>query len=139
MNDKVGKLGAGYVWLFALGAVLIGAASGYVTAGLGAKVSSTVYFGVFVLSGFASTALTKANALVSVIAFLIASTLSAAAYYWVAAQAMMDASSALGAAEAGGALGAAIGLFVAAITFLVSAIGGVSGSLAGLRVRKQLA
>lgn len=139
MNDRIGKLGAGYVWLFALGALVLGAGSAYVTSGLGTKVVSAVYFGVFVLSGFASTALTKANALVAMIACLLASAASAAAYYWVAAQAMADATSALGAADAGGTLGAALGAFVAVITFVVSAAGGVGGSIAGARVRKQLA
>ncbi len=137
MNDKIGKLGAGYAWLFAFAALALGAASAYVTAGFGAKVSSAVYFGVFVLSGFAATALTKAHAMMSVVAFVLASAASAAAYYWVAAQAMADATSALGAADAGGALGAAVGAFVAVITFIVSAAGGVSGTLAGARVRKQ--
>lgn len=136
MNDKIGKLGAGYAWLFALSALALGAGSAYVTAGLGAKVSSAVYFGVFMISGFAATALTKAHALVSVIAFMLASAASAAAYYWVVAQAMADATSALGAANTGGALGAALGMFVAVITFIVSAAGGVGGSLAGARVRK---
>lgn len=137
MNDKIGKLGAGYAWLFALSAIAIGAGSAYVTAGLGAKVSSAVFFGVFVVFGFAATALTKAKALMAVAAFLLASLASAGAYYVVAAQAMAEATSALGAADAGGALGAAIGAFVAVITFIVSAVGGVGGTLAGARVRKQ--
>ena len=139
MNDKIGKLGAGYVWLFALGAVALGAGSAWLTAGLGAKVSSAVYFGVCLLSGFAATALTKANALLSLSAFFLASIASAGAYYFVALQAVSDATGALGAAEAGGALGAALGVFVALITFFVSAAGGTSGVLAGIRARKQLA
>ncbi len=138
MNDKVGKLGGGYAWLFALGAIALGAGAAYVTAGMGSKVSSGIYFAVFLISGFAATALTKAHALMSVLAFVLASGISAAAYYWVAAQAMADATSALGAAEAGGTLGAAVGIFVAVITFIVSAVGGVGGTIAGARVRKQL-
>jgi hypothetical protein len=139
MNDRVGKLGAGYVWLFALGAVLVGAASGYVTAGMDAKIAQGIFLAIFAGAGFASTVLTKAKALVSVGAFLVASAGSAVAYYWMAAQAMAEATGALGAAEAGGVLGAAVGLFVAVITFVVSATGGVGGALAGLRLRKQLA
>src|SRR5690606_886351 len=109
-----------YAWLFALGAIVIGAGSAYVTAGLGAKVSSAVFFGVFAVFGFAATALTRAKAIVAVAAFLLASIASGAAYYVVAAQAMAEATRALGAADAGGVLGAAIGGFVAVITFLVS-------------------
>jgi hypothetical protein len=138
MNDKVNKLGAGYVWLFALGAVLLGAASAYATAGLGAKVSSAVYFAIFLFSGFGATVLTKANALVSAGVFLLASIVSAAAYYWVTMQTMADAANALGAADAGGMLGAALGIFVAIVTFGVSASGGVGGVIAGSRVKKQL-
>lgn len=137
MNERLGKHGAGYVWLFALAALVVGAGAAYVTGGLGAKVSSAVYFGVFVISGFASTALTKANAVMSILAFQASSVASAAAYYWVTALAMAEATSALGAADAGGMLGAAVGLFVAVITFFVSAAGGVGGSLAGVRVRRQ--
>lgn len=138
MNDKLGKLGAGFVWLFALGAVALGAGSAWLTAGLGAKVSSAVYFAVFLLSGFAATALTKANALMSLSAFFLASIASATAYYFVALQAVAEATGALGAAEAGGVFGAALGVFVAVITFFVSAAGGTSGVLAGIRARKQL-
>ncbi len=139
MNDKIGKLNAHYVWLFALGAVLIGLGGAYATAGLGAKVSSGVYFGTFLVSSFAATALTKAKALLSLAAFLLASLLSAAAYYFIALQAVTEATQAVGVVEAGGALGAALGFFVAATTFVVSASGGVGGTLAGLRARRQLA
>lgn len=139
MNEKIGKLSAGYVWLFALAAVLASIGGAYATAGLGAKVSSAVYFGVFLVSGFAATALTKANALVSLAAFLGASLISAGTYYLITVQAVAEATDALGAAEAGGMLGAALGIFIAVITFLVSAAGGVSGTLAGIRARKQLA
>ena len=138
MNDKIGKLNAHYVWLFALAAVFIGLGSAYATAGMGAKVSSGLYFGTFLVSSFAATALTKAKAAMSLTAFLGASVLSAAAYYLIALQAVADATQALGAAEAGGMLGAALGIFVAVITFFVSAAGGVSGALAGLRARRQL-
>jgi len=139
MNDKIGKLNAHWVWLFALGAVLLSLGGAYATAGLGAKVSSAVYFGVFLFSGFAATVLTKAKAAMSLAAVLGASILSAASYYFIAMQAVADATGAMGAAEAGGMLGAALGIFVAVITFFVSAAGGVSGALAGLRARKQLA
>ncbi|MEC7524118.1 MAG: hypothetical protein VYE22_29830 [Myxococcota bacterium] len=139
MNDKIGKLGGVWVWLFALSAVLLGMGSGYVTAGMGAKISSAVYFGIFLVSGFAAMALTKAKALLGIAAFLLAALISAAGYFWVAAQAMTEATSALGAAEVGGTLGAAMGAFVAVITFLVSATGGVTGAVAGVRARKQLA
>ena len=135
MESKLGKLSSAYVWLFALCAVVVGAGSAYITSGLGAKVSSGVYFAIFLVSGFAATALTEAKALVGVGAMLLASTISAAVYYFVAMQAMVDATSALGAADAGGAFGAAIGAFVAVVTFFVSAAGGVSGSVAGSRVR----
>ncbi|HJL16405.1 MAG TPA: hypothetical protein RMH99_12155 [Sandaracinaceae bacterium LLY-WYZ-13_1] len=137
MNDKIGTLAAGYVWLFALGAVLLGAGSGYLTAGMDAEVGQGVFLAIFAGAGFASTLLTKAKALVSVGAFLVAAFGSAATYYVLAAQAMAEATGALGAAEAGGVLGAAVGAFVAVITFLVSATGGIGGALAGMRVRKQ--
>lgn len=138
MNEKIGKLNAHWVWAFALGAVLLGIAGAYATTSLGPKVSSGVYFAVFLASGFAATALTQAKAFLSLTAFLAASLLSAAGYYFVALQAVADASQALGAAEAGGVLGAALGAFVAVITFFVSAAGGVSGALAGLRAKKMV-
>ena len=139
MNDKIGKMGSAWVWLFALGAVLFGMGSGYVTAGMSAKISSGVYFGVFIVSGFAAMALTQAKAWLGIAAFLLAALVSAAGYYWIAAQAVADATSALGAAEAGGTIGAAMGAFVAVVTFLVSATGGVTGAVAGVRARKHLA
>ncbi len=138
MNEKIGKLSAHWVWAFALCAVVLGIGAAYATAGLGPKVSSAAYFGVFLACGFAATALTKAKALLSLTAFLGASLLSAAGYYLVAVQAVADATGALGGAEAGGMLGAAVGIFVAVITFFVSAAGGVGGALAGLRAKKQL-
>ena len=72
MNDKIGKMGSAWVWLFALGAVLFGMGSGYVTAGMSAKISSGVYFGVFIVSGFAAMALTQAKAWLGIAAFLLA-------------------------------------------------------------------
>ncbi|MCC6873237.1 MAG: hypothetical protein IT378_02925 [Sandaracinaceae bacterium] len=138
MQDKVGKLGSGFVWLFALLAVLIGIGSGYATQGLDAKVSSAVYFGVFLAAGFAGTVLTKARALSSIAAFLLASLASAGTYYAIASSAVSDAAGALGGGEAGGMLGAAIGIFVAVITFFVSMAGGIGGALAGIRARNQL-
>ena len=87
MNDKIGKMGSAWVWLFALGAVLFGMGSGYVTAGMSAKISSGVYFGVFIVSGFAAMALTQAKAWLGIAAFLLAALVSAAGYYWIAAQA----------------------------------------------------
>jgi len=138
MNEKIGKLNAGWVWAFALGAVVLGVGLAYATSGLGPKVSSAAYFGTFLVSGFAAAAFTKAKALISLSAFLLGSLISAAAYYFVTLAAVAETTQALGAAEAGGALGAALGVFVAVITFLVSAAGGVSGVLAGVRARTTL-
>lgn len=77
---------------------LVSIAAAYATAGLGPKVSSAAYFGVFLASGFAATVFTKAKALLSLTAFLGASLISAATYYLIAMQ--------------------AVGVFVAVITFV---------------------
>src|SRR5262245_23135060 len=119
MQNNFGKLSSGFVWLFALGAVLVGIAGAYATADLGSTVSSAVYFGIFAIAGFAGTAFTKAKAWAGVVAFLLAASMAAGTYYWITMQAVSETAGALGGGEAGGMLGAAIGIFVAAITFVV--------------------
>jgi hypothetical protein len=139
MQNNFGKLASGFVWLFALAAVLLGIAGAYATADFGSTVSSAVYFGIFAIAGFAGAAFTKAKGLASVGAFLLAACLAAGAYYWVTMQTVAEATNALGAGgEAGGMLGAAIGIFVAVITFVVSLTGGIGGVMVGLRARKQI-
>ncbi|MFZ5786751.1 MAG: hypothetical protein ACOY3Y_09945, partial [Acidobacteriota bacterium] len=61
MNGKVGALDGKLVWLFALAAVALGIGAAYATSGLGATVSSAVYFGVFAVTGFLATLLTRAK------------------------------------------------------------------------------
>jgi hypothetical protein len=135
MNDKAGTMSSGLVWAFALGAVVLGVVGGYATAGLGAKVSSAVFFGCFLVGGFLGTFLTKAQTWLASIAFVLASIISAGVYYGVAAGAFESAGSE--GAEAG-MLGAFVGVFVAAITLVSTLVAGLGGCIAGGRAKKMM-
>lgn len=133
MSEKVGTMNSGLVWLFALGAIVLGVAGAYATAGLGAKVSSAVFFFVFAGAGFGATLLTKAKTWMATAAFVLASLLSAGVYYGIASGAM----SAEAGAEAG-MFGAFLGAFIALITLVVSLVAGVSGCVAGARAKAMM-
>ncbi len=143
MNGKVGTLDGKLVWLFALAAVALGIAATYATAGLGAKVSSAVYFGVFAVAGFLATLLTQARTGIAVLAFLVGSVMSAGAYFYVASSTVASAAGSVAAAgggdaAVGSALGAFVGAFVAIVTLVVSLVGGIGGCVAGARAKRTV-
>ena len=135
MSEKVGTMNGGLVWLFALAAIVLGVLGGYFTAGLGAKVSSAVFFGAFLIAGFLGTLLTRAKTWLAAVAFVLASIISAGVYYGIAAGAV---SGAAGDGGEAGMLGAFVGLFVAAITLFASLVAGVSGCIAGARAKATM-
>lgn len=136
--NKIGTMHPQLVWLFALGAVLLGGISGYVTQGASAGVASAVYFGIFSVSAFAAMALTRAKALLGVGAFLAASLCAAAGYYFMVASATAEAASQLGASGEGiGAVGSVMGGFVAVIVALGTTVAGITGVVAGNKFRKK--
>ncbi|MEM9069924.1 MAG: hypothetical protein AAGE52_15535 [Myxococcota bacterium] len=136
--DKIGSLNKNFVWLFAVAALGLSIASGFVTSGMGGTIASAVYFGIFAVSGFLAMALTQAGTGMGVVAFLVASLSSAAGYYFVIASATQEATSALGAnAEATGVAGAFIGGFFAVIILIGTLVAGISGVVAGGRFRKK--
>jgi hypothetical protein len=135
MNDKIGTMSSGLVWIFALGALVIGLAGGYATAGLGAKVSSAVFFFAFAATGFGATLLTRAKTWLAAVAFVLASLVAAGAYYGIASS--MISSSASAGTDAG-LFGAFLGAFVALITLIVSLIAGVGGCVAGARAKSMM-
>ncbi|HJK92722.1 MAG TPA: hypothetical protein RMH85_32770 [Polyangiaceae bacterium LLY-WYZ-15_(1-7)] len=137
--DKIGSLDAKFVWLFALAAVLLGAGSGYVTSGMGGSVASAVYFGIFSVSGFLATLLTRSKVGMAIGAFALASLLSAGGYYFLVASATQEATEALGATGDTGALGAFMGGFVAVIVLVGTLVAGIAGTVTGGRFRKKLA
>ena len=90
MQNLIGKYSRHTVWLFALGAVPLGIAAAYATAGLGPKVTAAVYAGIVGLAGFASTFTTKARTRGAVLAFLVAALAAAAVYYLVVSAVFRD-------------------------------------------------
>ncbi len=136
--NKIGTMNPHLVWLFALGATLLGLASGYVTQNAGTAISSAVYFGIFSVSAFGAMALTRAKALAGVGAFTIAALLSGGAYYFIVAAATAEAAGALGAGGEGvGAMGAVMGGFVAVVVTLGTFIAGITGVVAGNKFRTK--
>jgi hypothetical protein len=140
------KLSPHTTWLFAFGSIAAGIAIAYALQGLGQKVTAAVYFAVVAAGGFASTYLTRASIGRAVIAFAVGAAAAAVAYYFLVASVtsavtttMTDAVSAGSAhaqgVEAGAKLGQTMGIFVAAIVFLESIVAGVTGSIAGAKVR----
>jgi hypothetical protein len=148
MRDKIGKLNAGMVWLFALGAILLAMGGAWATADLGTKVSSAVYFGVFAVCGFLGMFLTRSRTFVGVAAFFVAAAASGVIYYLLVSQVFAEATTTLATASggeegqaqaAGMALGSAVGLFAAGLTFLASLVAGIGGCVAGAKQRKKFA
>ncbi|MCU0675211.1 MAG: hypothetical protein MUE69_20760 [Myxococcota bacterium] len=136
--NRIGSLNPNFVWLFALGATLLGVVSGYVTQGASASVASAVYFGIFTASAFGATLLTSSGVGRTVLAFLIASLLSAGGYYFVVASTTQAATEALGGGEGAGMMGAVMGGFVAGVVLLGTFVAGVTGAVAGGRFRAKL-
>lgn len=146
MKDKIGKLNGSLVWLFALGAILVAMGGAWVTADLGNKVSSAVYFGVFAVCGFLATFLTRARTRVGVAAFFLASAASGVIYYFLVSRVFSQAATTLATASGGGAaqahnagmvLGSAVGLFAAGLIFLASLVAGIGGCVAGAKQRQK--
>lgn len=125
--NKAGTMNGGLVWIFALGAVAIGVAGGWATAGLGSTISSAVFFGAFLVAGFLGVFLTKARTGIAVLAFMAASALTAGVYYAIAAG--------VGTGQDTGALGAFLGVVLAVVALAVSMVGGISGCIAGARFK----
>lgn len=136
--NRIGSLNPNFVWLFALGATLLGVVSGYVTQGASASVASAVYFGIFTASAFGATLLTSSGVGRTVLAFLVASLLSAGGYYFVVASTAQAATEALGGGEGAGMMGAVMGGFVAGVVLLGTFVAGVTGAVAGGRFRAKL-
>jgi hypothetical protein len=146
MSEKAGTLSSGLIWLFALAAILLGIAGGYLTASLGAKISSAVYFGIFAVAGFLGAYLTSAGKGASIVAFIVAAVVSAVVYYFITAAVVASATETMAAAAggnalaskaAGGFLGSVMGIFTGVITLIVSMIAGISGCLFGARGKRK--
>lgn len=137
--NRIGSMNPNFVWLFALGATLLGVVSGYVTQGASASVASAVYFGIFTASAFGATLLTSSGVGRTVLAFLVASLLSAGGYFFLVASTASAATEALGGpSEGASAMGAFMGGFVAVIVLIGTFVAGVTGAVAGGRFRKKL-
>ena len=135
--DKIGTLNKHFVWFFALAAVGLSFASGFVTSGMGGKIASFVYFGIFAVSGFLAMAFTQAKTLAGVGAFIVASLASAGGYYLVIASATQEATEAMGGGAEAGALGAFVGGFFALIIAVGTLVAGIGGVITGNKVRKK--
>lgn len=137
--NRIGSLNPNFVWIFALGATLLGVVSGYATQGASASVASAVYFGIFTASAFGATLLTSSGVGRAVLAFLVASLLSAGGYYFVVASTAAAATEALGGGgEGAGMMGAFMGGFVAVVVLIGTFVAGVTGAIAGGRFRTKL-
>jgi hypothetical protein len=147
MKDKVGKMNGGFVWLFALGAIVLGIGSAWLTASMSNKISMAVYFGVFAAAGFLAILLTRSKTGVGVLAFFLAAAVSATVYFFIVSAVMADATytmtSAVGASsgdaqQVGSLMGKAAGWFAAAFIFLDTLVAGIGGCLFGAKQRKRL-
>ena len=148
MQNLIGKYSRHSVWLFALGAVPLGIAAAYATAGLGPKVTAAVYAGIVGLAGFASTFTTKARTRGAVLAFLVAALAAAAVYYLVVSSVFETATTTAtdlasggqahdAGKEAGSFFGRFFGAFAAVIAFLETSIVGITGAVAGGKAKAQ--
>ena len=145
------KMSGGMVWLFALGAIVLAELGGYLTAGMGSKISAGVFFGVFAVCGFLGMFLTRAKTGIGVLAFILASIGSAIVFYVMVtslfAGAATEAANAAAAGQtetavteaAGATLGAAVGLFAGIIVLLGALVAGITGCVAGAKFRGKLA
>ena len=137
LRERVGSMNAGFVWLFAIGAVLLSVASGFVTSGMSGAVASAVYFGIFAVAGFLAVALTESKVGIAALAFVLASLGSAAGYYLVIASTTQAAVESLGATGDTGVVGAFVGAFFAVVIAIGTLVSGIGGVVAGGRFRRK--
>lgn len=146
MESIINRFNKHTVWLFAFGAVALGVAAAYATAGMGPEVTSGVYAAIVGIAGFASMLTTRARVRGAVLAFLVAAIAAAGLYYLVVSTIMQDVTTAAadavsgGAAheqgkEAGTAFGRIFGAFAAAIAFLETWIVGIAGAVVGSKAK----
>jgi hypothetical protein len=142
------KLSPNTVWLFAFGSIAAGIGTSYALSGLGQKVTAAVYFALVLAGGFASTYLSTAKLRGAVLAFIVGAAAAGAGYYFLVSSIMSQATtivadaSSNGAAhaeavKAGASMGKTFGIFIAAIVFLETIIGGIAGAFAGAKARGQ--
>ncbi len=142
------KLSPATAWLFAFGSVGAAIALSYALSGLGQKASAAIYFAVVAAGAFASTYLTRARLGGAILAFVTSAALAAVAYYFLvdhmmrAAVTIASDAVSLGqqptqSAQAGAMFGKTFGIFVAAMVFLETIIGGIGGAFAGAKARGQ--
>jgi hypothetical protein len=133
-----GKLNSNLVWLFALGAILLGVGGGYVTSGMGTKVSTAVFLGVFSIAGFCAAYLTQAGTGKAIGAMVLAAVGTAVIYYFVisaiTAKAVDVAAMGQG-GDAGGVMGSFFGGFAAVIVLLETLVAGIAGALVGRKAK----
>jgi hypothetical protein len=135
------KLAPAFAWLFAAAAVVLGFGSGYLTSGMGWKVSSAVFFGIFFIGGAAATYATRAKTGMAILAFILAAVVVAAAYYLVIAHIASTAANAVGAdaqgKQAASTMGNIMGSFVAVIAFIDTLIAGIAGCIVGGKLKNR--
>ena len=140
------KLSPHTTWLFAFGSIAAGIGASFALSGLGQKVTAAVYFAIVAIGGFLSTYLTSARVRGAVLAFIVAASCAAVAYFFLvdhifrtATTVMTDAVSGGQAhaqgVQAGALFGKTFGIFVAVIVFLESIVAGIGGAVAGGKSR----
>jgi hypothetical protein len=146
-HESSQKLPANTVWLFALAAAVLAVGSSFLTTKLPWHVAQGIYFGIFAVGGFLATYLTRSGTGRGVLAFLAGSAAVATLYFLVVAQAvdaatasatvLADDATRAEAAEASATMGTIMGGFVAAVSFLATAIAGIGGCVAGSRFKRS--
>lgn len=146
-HDSSQKLPASTVWLFALGAAALAVGTSFLTTSLPWHVAQGIYFGIFAVAGFLATYLTRAGTGLGVLAFLAGSAAVGALYFIVVAQAvdaatasatvLADDATRAQTAEASATMGTVMGGFIAAVSFLATAIAGIGGCVAGSRFKRS--
>lgn len=128
MQNLIGKLSPHFVWLFALATLGLTLLVTKLVPPVTPKVMAGIYFALFGVGAAAATVITRTSALASIVAFAIAGAGLGGYYYWV-----------ITSVAPGSGLGQGLGM-VFCIAFAVDALAaGISGTLAGLKVRRGLA
>ena len=146
LKKIAGQYNGALVWVFAVGAVLVGLGASWATAGMSSKISAAIYFGVFSLAGFAALYLTRAKTVIGVLAFILAAVASGVFFHIIVSSMISEAVTvtatvAGGPADAGAAMGSTMGsimgAFAGVIVGLETLIAGLGGVIVGARQRRR--
>ena len=155
MNDKIGTMGKGSAWLFAIGAAVLALVATFIAtkANLPGKVEHGLHFAIFIGAAIATIVFTKAGKGTAIGAGVVGALICAVGSYFILSMIVsaglakgVDTTDAMGNANGHVALsagasavgGAIAGAITAVINFAVALAGSIVGAFGGGAVKEKM-